>query len=182
MKVSFTCHFDKMFFDLTDGKALQKLADLWNVSTEKAGGFATVTLSLPSKPGTDEQNRTFHSLIGEYWRSGCGSYLSYEHMRDSIKLKVAGAKEYIYFSKFGQITVKSLDCIPKESLYVQIPKSWVDFGKKQRITAIDDTIKEMIEAGVNSKKFDEIIGGMYESDITPKMSTGVPKIKAVAGS
>jgi len=164
MKVSFTCHFDKMFFDLEDLKILQKIADLWDVSTEKAGGFATVTLSLPGQPGTDLQNRTFHSLVGEFWRSGCGSYLSYEHMRDSIKLRVAGAKEYIYFSKTGQVTVKSLDAIPKESLYVSIPKSWVDFGKKQRITAIDDTIKEMIEAGVNSKKFDEIIGGMNDGN------------------
>ena len=163
MKVSFTAHFDKMFFDLKDLLILQKIANIWEVALEKSGGFATVTLSLPGQPGTDEQNRTFHSLIGEFWRSGCGSYFSYMHMRDSIKLKVAGPKEYIYLSKFGQITVKSMDEIPKESVYVSVPKSWVDFGKKQRITAIDDTIKEMIEAGVNSKKFDEIIGGMNDS-------------------
>ena len=34
------------------------------------------------------------------------------------------------------------------------------FTKEERTFAIDSLMKEMIEAGVNTKKFDEIVGGM----------------------
>ena len=159
MKVSFTCSFEKMFFDLDNIKILNKLASIQSKSKEKYNGFGTVEISLPNEPGTDEQNAVFHALIGEYWRFGA-SYLNYRHMRDSIKLRVSRPKEYIYISGSEQITVGSLKDIPKNSVYVKVPKSWTDFNKRERITAINDTIKEMLEAGVNTVKFNEIMEGM----------------------
>ena len=65
-------------------------------------------------------------------------------MRDSLKLKVGGAKEYIYLTD-RQHTVKSLSDIPKNAPYIEICKSWTDFTKDERAEMIDFTIKEMIE-------------------------------------
>jgi len=59
-----------------------------------------------------------------------------------------------------QHTVRSLSEIPQGARYIEIPKSWTDFTKDERAEMIDFTIREMIEAGVNSRKFDEILSGM----------------------
>ena len=39
-------------------------------------------------------------------------------------------------------------------------KSWGDYSKKERTETIDKLIAEMIQAGVSSKKFTEILKGM----------------------
>jgi hypothetical protein len=43
-------------------------------------------------------------------------------------------------------------------------KSWADYTKKERRETIDRLISAMIQAGVNSKKFDEIIAGFEERE------------------
>lgn len=159
MKVGATQHRDYISLSILPPEYKNALVKLLATSEAKYGGYVNVELSLPHKIGSEEQNRAWHSLIREYWLSGCSSYQSYEDMRDSLKLKVGGAKEYIYLTD-KQHTVKSIDEIPKGNKYVEIPKSWTDFTRDERKEMIDFTIREMIEAGVNSKKFDEIILGM----------------------
>lgn len=159
MKIGATLHRDYISLSILPPEYKNALIKLLATAESKYGGYVTVELSLPHKIGSEEQNRAWHSLIREYWLSGCSSYQSYEDMRDSLKLKVAGADSYIYLTD-KQHTVKTLNDIPKGARYIEIPKSWRDFTRDERKDVIDFTIKEMIEAGVNSKKFDEIILGM----------------------
>ena len=159
MKVGTTQHRDYVSLSILPPEYKNALVKLLAAAEARYGGYVNVELSLPHKIGSEEQNRAWHSLIKEYWLSGCSSYQSYEDMRDSLKLKVGGAKEYIYLTD-RQRTVKNLSEIPQHAKYIEIPKSWTDFTKDERAEMIDFTIKEMIEAGVNSKKFDEILSGM----------------------
>ena len=159
MKVGATQHRDYISLSILPPEYKNALVKLLATAEARYGGYVNVELSLPHKIGSEEQNRAWHSLIKEYWLSGCSSYQSYEDMRDSLKLKVGGAKEYIYLTD-RQRTVKNLSEIPQHVKYIEIPKSWTDFTKDERAEMIDFTIKEMIEAGVNSRKFDEILSGM----------------------
>lgn len=152
MKKKFVTSISKITADIQDmaGEVLQQ-----------NGGYFTVTVEPVKKPGSEEQNRTWHALIREFWRSGCSSYDNFYDMRDRLKLRIAGAKEYIWMDKhFVQHTAKQLDDIPPCDFVGGVPKSWTDFSKGERRQMIDDTITEMFEAGVNSKKFDEILEGM----------------------
>jgi len=44
-------------------------------------------------------------------------------------------------------------------------KSWRDYSKKERMESIDRLIAEMVQAGVNSKKFSEILQGMEKNNM-----------------
>ena len=156
MKASFTTHIDKLLDDID-----KHARDVLDKAYESHGGYFTVAVSTPRQPGSDKQNRAWHSLIGEYWKSGCSSYDCYEDMRDALKLRICGAKEYIWLDDVGhQHTAKIIDEIPRGAYYVAVPKSWTDFSKGERAEMIDSTIQEMVEAGVNSRKFDEILQGL----------------------
>jgi hypothetical protein len=140
-----------------------KVKEEFALSDKKSGGYITVQISQPKKVGTDKQNRAFHALIGEFWVSGLSSYESYEDLKDSIKLKVAGPDEFI-FIKDGKVRrSKTLEGV--EGRYAEVPKSWSDFTRDERKEAIDWVIKEAQMAGINSKKWDEIIKGMMEDKI-----------------
>ncbi|MHC1623301.1 MAG: hypothetical protein ACXQTR_01770 [Candidatus Methanospirareceae archaeon] len=118
-----------------------------------------VTLSEVQDPGTERQNRAFHSLIGEWWVTGCMGYPTYETMRDSYMLRVKGAKEYKLFTSDGILTVK--DITPYEPCSaVPIPYSWTRFTKKERMEAIKQVLADIYQSGATSKKLDEIIGGL----------------------
>ena len=140
-----------------------KVKEEFALSDKKSGGYITVQISQPKKVGTDSQNRAFHALLGEFWSSGLSSYESYEDLKDSIKLKVAGPDEFI-FIKDGKVRrSKTLEGV--EGRYAEVPKSWADFTRDERKEAIDWVIKEANLAGINSKKWDEIIKGMMEDKI-----------------
>jgi hypothetical protein len=117
-------------------------------------------MTLPERVGTDQQNRAFHALLGEYWKSGLSSYETYDDMRDSFKLRVAGADGYIFIDNGKVRHVPNLEQV--RGRYAEVPKSWADFTVEQRRDAIDEVIREATMAGVNSKKWDEIITGMQE--------------------
>ena len=162
MAVSFTVHHKDLSVKVDD-KFHNRLMALFERAELKSNGYITVALSLPKKYGTDAQNRTFHALINEFFLSGCSSFNSVFEMKNYYKLQVAGAGYYIWFdSKGGRHSAEKLEHIPKDSLYVEVPKSWVDFNREQRMSAIDMVIKEGILAGVNTKHWDEIIEGMED--------------------
>lgn len=123
----------------------------------------SVKTSLPERVGTDQQNRAFHALLGEYWKSGLSSYESYDDMKDTIKLRIAGADEYIFIDNGKVRHAKNLEDV--KGRYAEVPKSWTDFTLEQRRDAIDEVIREAIMAGVNSKKWDEIITGMQDGTL-----------------
>ena len=107
----------------------------------------------PASEGTDAQNKCFHALCQEYWRSGCHSYnaRSFEHFRALIKLYLGAGREKFY-------NIVNADGTPcPEGREDWRLKSWADYTKKERQESIDRLIAEMTQAGVNTKKFYEIL-------------------------
>jgi hypothetical protein len=117
--------------------------------------------------GTNAQNKAFHALIGEYWKSGAHSYNadSFEHFRELIKLNLgAGAECFVYATPEGIQRAKTLEEVPEEyrtAKYCMTKlKSWTDYTLKERRETMDRLISEMHQVGVQSKKFYEILDGM----------------------
>ena len=159
----FTCKHEEIGLALVPVQYRNEVRKIFQDSDKKSGGYVTIQISLPKKIGTDAQNRAFHALLGEFWASGLSSYESYEDMRDTIKLRIAGADEYIFIDGGRIRHVKTLDEV--KGKYAETPKSWADFTRDERKEAIDWVIKEAQMAGINSKKWDEIIKGMMEDKI-----------------
>lgn len=128
-----------------------------------------------STDGSDMQNKAFHALVGEYYKSGLWSHnvKTFTEFRDVIKRDLgAGFESYIYVVIENGLPVikkaKKLEDVPREILdsdemksqVLGKLKSWSAYGKKERTTTIDKLITEMILQGINSKKFNEIIDGM----------------------
>jgi len=110
----------------------------------------------PASEGTNQQNKAFHALCQEYWRSGQHSYnaKNFLHFRELCKLYLgAGAEQY--YSLVGD-DGKAVD---KPVVRWRV-KSWARYSKKERKEAIDRIIAEMIQAGVNTRKFEEILQGL----------------------
>lgn len=140
-------------------------------------GFISLSGDLPEvgkkyqlediSEGTGEQNRAFHALCQEYWASGLHSYnaKTFAEFREFIKRDLGeGFESYVYASPDGIKKAKVLDEVPEDlrnSKYcLGKLKSWGKYTKAQRISTIDRLISEMMQAGVNSRKFGEILGGM----------------------
>jgi len=110
----------------------------------------------PADTGTERQNRAWHALLQEYWASGCHSYgaRSFPHFRELIKLYLgAGAEKYYSLvDDHGNL----LDW----PVVRHRVKSWTRYTKKERKESIDSLIAEMHQAGVQTRKFYEILEGL----------------------
>jgi hypothetical protein len=143
-----------------------------------------ITCQSPKQWKTNEQNRFFHALLTLYWESGQSSYDSPASMRTHFK-EIAGcidkevkkitteldltleAKKGLFiaietWAKAVRLSERSkakiYNALRGESRVETIKESsWADASKKGATLAIDCLINEMIEAGVNSQKFDEMI-------------------------
>ena len=76
-----------------------------------------------SEPRTGNQNRAFHALVMEYWRSGMHSYdcKSYIDFRNNIKKYLGeGFESYVY-----------VDYMTRDYLFM------ADCAKKRRSTPVD---------------------------------------------
>ena len=110
----------------------------------------------PAETGTERQNRAFHALVQEYWASGCHSYnaLSLPHFRELIKLYLGAGTEKYYDpldaggNRLAELAVRHR------------VKSWAKYTKPERTGTIDRLISEMLQAGVQTAKFHEILRGM----------------------
>jgi len=125
--------------------------------------------------GTGAQNRAAHSLMQEYFRSGLHSYpaKTFYEFRNFIKRDLgAGFESFVYAE-----IVDGRPVIRDAKTYAEIPeavrrdphlkelvrgrlKSWADYSKKERRDTMDALITEMIEVGVNTPHFREIMEGM----------------------
>jgi hypothetical protein len=125
--------------------------------------------------GTEAQNRAFHALVQEYWKSGAHSYeaKNFDDFRNQIKRKLGtGFEAYVYAvvvdGKPAIMDAKKYEDIPEairvDPQYKQLIrgrlKSWSTYTKKQRRETMDRLISEMHQAGINSQKFEEILDGM----------------------
>jgi hypothetical protein len=160
MTVSWTVKQEEVGLAIVPPSHKDKVKELFSKTDKKHGGYITIKMCEPERVGSDAQNRAFHSLLGEYWKSGLSSYESYDDMRDTFKLRAAGADEYIFIENGKVRHVKSLDEV--NGRYAEVPKSWADFTVEQRKDAIDEVIREATMAGINSRKWEEILRGMEE--------------------
>ena len=112
--------------------------------------------AVPASNGTDRQNAAFHALLREYWRFGCHSWraINYLHFRELIKLHLGAGAERYY-----SLIDDNGKALEKPVVRYRI-KSWAAYSKKERSESIGNLVAEMMQAGVNSKKFYEILDGM----------------------
>jgi hypothetical protein len=142
---------------------------------------AFVDLLTPEQEKTARQNRTFHSLVDCFWKSGCSSFLSKSELRWHYK-RLIGLIEVAYFNP--QITEETksmvwqaLKVLPlaegQRALIVDLLKgkvmkehSWSEAKKERATEAIDALLDDMDDAGViassQGKKYEEILGGLGE--------------------
>jgi hypothetical protein len=115
----------------------------------------------PADTGTIEQNRCWHSLLQEYWSSGCHSYKagSFEHFRELIKLYLGAGVE-----KYRDLVDDNGEPVEKPVVKYRL-KSWRDYTKAERTSAIQNLINEMIQAQVQTKKFYEILHGLEQNSM-----------------
>lgn len=139
--------------------------------------------------GTGAQNRAFHALVQEYWKSGLHPKYGgdpFDQFRDSLKRDLGeGFEKYVY-ADIEQVEVDTFQpsheerykpVIKEVKTYEEIPeeirndptgrimgrlKSWTAYTLKQRRRLIDNLIDDMVAAGVDSKKFQEILEGMND--------------------
>ena len=124
---------------------------------------------------TENQNRAFHALLQEFWSSGLHSYnaKNFEQFKDFIKRDLGAGFErfrYVIETKEGLAwgAAKAANDIPQNvargadghPLAAGVLKSWKKYSKKERTETIDRLVSTMIQCGVNSRKFDEILKGM----------------------
>ena len=163
MTVAWTLKTEDVGLAIVPFEYRTKVKELFTKTDKKHGGYITIKMCEPERVGSDAQNRAFHSLLGEFWRSGLSSYESYDDMRDSFKLRVAGADEYIFIEDGKVRHVPNLEQV--RGRYAEVPKSWADFSLDQRKEAIDMVIAEAVMAGINTKHWDEIITGMQDGTL-----------------
>ena len=163
MTVSWTTKVEELGLAIVPFDQRTKAKELFAEAGKKRNGYVSIKITLPTRWGTDQQNRAFHALLGEYWKSGLSSYESYDDMKDTIKLRIAGADEYIFIDNGKVRHAKSLEEV--KGRYAEVPKSWADFTLEQRRDAIDEVIREATVAGINSKKWGEILQGMEDGTL-----------------
>ena len=136
-----------------------------------------------AESGTQAQNKAFHALIQEYYITGMSSYIadSLPDFKKQIKKYLgAGFESYIYVEIHQPVMgleelnrpvirdAKKYEDIPeevrKDEHYKELIrgklKSWSDYIKKQRRSTMSNLITEMLAAGVNTGKFNEIMEGL----------------------
>jgi hypothetical protein len=134
----------------------------------------------PADDPTNQQNKAFHALVQEYWKSGMQPKYGgdcFSVFRDKIKRDLgAGFDSYVYAEVISEKPV-----IKKVGKYNDIPwairtdpqradmifgklKSWSDYTKKERRSTIDNLIEDMVAAGVDTPKFRQILDGMAQNE------------------
>lgn len=149
------------------------------------GRYTTDSADLPqvgrvyvledAENGTNAQNKAFHAILGEYWKSGQHSYQvkDFDSFRDVIKRNLGAGFESFVYADIVDGAPKLVACKTKAEIPVHVMqsphrdslvrgrlKSWSDYTKKERRETMDKLISEMHQAGVQSKKFHEILEGM----------------------
>jgi hypothetical protein len=125
-----------------------------------------------------KQNSLFHSLLSCFWESKLSSFDSYEDLRNHYK-RLAHLCEVKWENSLKDTTksvlwraIKLLP-LPKSELdeIAELLKgrtitwrSWADCSKDMARIVLDQLINDMVFAGVNSKKFQDIMRQINESN------------------
>jgi len=123
---------------------------------------------------TAQQRKAWHAIVHEWFKSGLWSYdtIDFKQFRDYIKKDYgAGFEKYKWVDDNYCIhTAKTMEEIPLYVLEAQangqhgringVLKSFSNYTKKDVKDSLDKLISACMEAGLNSRKFQEIITGM----------------------
>jgi len=129
-------------FILPPDKLQEKNAVL-KEAIEKHSGYFHIEISRVRKPKSIQQNKLFHALITEYYISGLHSCPSWQALKNQMKYQ------------FGEGFIQTLTLADGEKY--GILKSLADYSMSELSRLTDNVISDMIQVGVNSKKFDEIL-------------------------
>ena len=120
-----------------------------------------------AESGTEAQNKAFHALVQEYFKSGAFSYpaKTFQELKDFIKRDLgAGFENFVYATPEGIKRATTTDEIPEEYRTAQYTmgrlKSWSKYTKRERRETMDALIAQMLLVGVQTKKFNEIMTGL----------------------
>ncbi len=155
-------------------KVLVEDGERFTVVAGKAPTVGKHYVMEEAETATAEQNRAFHALVQEFWTSGLHSFdvATFDDFRDMVKAKLGAGFDAVLVAtvdtdgKAHQAKYRTLSDVPAEirrdptaSIFGRV-KSWTEYTKKERTEAIDRLISTMHQAGVNSRKFMEILEGM----------------------
>ncbi len=157
MKQSIVTHIDRLLDDIAQHVDL-------SACYKRHEGYFTCTIEPPKHAKTLQQIRTFHALIHAIYATGETSYDCEEDLKQDMKLRCMPAVGYIYLDGIMQKYVKRLDDVPTGSYFVAIPGSMADATIEQATKGIEELLTLIREAGISSRKIDEIIAGMQDDE------------------
>lgn len=125
---------------------------------------------------TDPQRKLWEALVDEWHKSGKYSFDTIDkyRFRDEVKLRYGEGFDRMRYvnDKMGMVEVKSVDEIPENvmldfgagnrSRVLGILKSTTRYTRKQFTMMIDNTIAAMLDAGVGSARFADIMATISE--------------------
>jgi hypothetical protein len=154
----------------------ERIKELTGIEIESDYGYLEVVDEKQYK--TNRQTRAFHSLLMCFWKSGCSSFETYEHLRNHYK-EVAHLLEFMFINDLQPYTKeclwKAVKLLPikdsERSKVIELLRgkvlvwhSWSECNKEMATVTLNQLINDMFEAGVSSssqgKKFEEILTGM----------------------
>jgi hypothetical protein len=152
----------------------EKIKELTGVEIKGDYGYLEVLEEKQYK--SRQQNALFHSLLMCFWESKLSSFESYEDLRNHYK-RVAHLCDVKWDNRLKDTTktilwkaIKMLP-LPQSELAEIIElikgrvitwRSWGDCSKEMARLTLDQLIGDMVNAGVNSKKFQEIMRELDE--------------------
>lgn len=147
---------------------------LTGVEIKEAFGYIEILTETQYK--SKKQNNLFHSLLMCFWESKLSSFDSYEDLRNHYK-RIAHLCEVQWENTLPEqvkkILWKAIKLLPIQKRYldeicellrgrVVTWHSWSECSKEMARLTLDQLLNDMHEAGVNSKKFEEILKGLGE--------------------
>lgn len=127
---------------LPPDKLIEKNAVL-KEAVDKYNGYVHIEISRVRKPKSIQQNKLFHALITEYYISGLHSCDSWQALKNQMKYQ------------FGEGFIQTMTLADGEKY--GILKSLADYSMSELSRLTDNVIADMIQVGVSSKKFNEIL-------------------------
>lgn len=150
----------------------EKIKELTGVEIKEAFGYIEILTETQYK--SKKQNNLFHSLLMCFWESKLSSFDSYEELRNHYK-RIAHLCEVQWENTLPEqvkkILWKAIQLLPIQKMYldeicellrgrVVTWHSWSECSKEMARLTLDQLINDMTFAGVNSKKFQEIMRGL----------------------
>lgn len=119
-----------------------------------------LVVQTPEEAGTERQNKLFHKLLHEIYKSRAWSFsdlseaehegMSWLYFRDKIKLDFGeGAEYFVYQDNFGHIKYDKKRPNPQLcQVCFAVPLSWTKYNKEQRHQCIDRVMDWAEEMGL----------------------------------